>query len=243
MGEARAAPTAGPVISRLRRAIDMKRIDLVGHRFGRLVVESDAPAKTFLCGRRSLMWTCRCDCGEVVTVMGESLRCGDTQSCGCLKRDRSTTHGHAKDGRVSPEYRTWQDMLQRCLNPRDTGFNGYGGRGITVCDRWNPSDGGSFENFLGDLGERPGKRYSLDRIDNDQGYEPDNCRWADPKTQARNTRLTVFVTYKGQRMPRAQAVELSGLSTSTVLKRVRLGWPESEWFRPVRKSRAAAESS
>ncbi|WP_327421881.1 hypothetical protein OG763_15195 [Streptomyces sp. NBC_01230] len=105
---------------------------------------------------------------------------GKTASCGCLRREvttqRSTTHGYS----YSSEYRTWGDMVARCTNPNHKRWADYGGRGITVCDRWK-----NFANFLADMGERPVGR-ELDRIDNNRGYEPDNCRWTDRSTQQKN---------------------------------------------------------
>jgi len=222
------------------------RIGLTGLRFARLLVEAEAPAKIRTCGRRQRMWACRCDCGKVVTVQGNNLRSGATQSCGCLMRERvaqrSITHGHNKRGRKSHEYIAWTAMLKRCYNPRSANFGRYGGRGITVCDRWNPSNGGSFENFLGDMGQRPGNEYSLDRVNNDASYRPDNCRWADRKTQARNTRRNVFVNYKGQKMTKAEAMEISGVAKHTVDARIKRGWPEERWFEPVKTRDQVASS-
>ncbi len=148
-------------------------IDLVGMRFGRLLVESRVSG-----GRAR--WTCRCDCGAVTIVRGDSLRRGVTKSCGCYQRDRLLRHGECTGSLRSAEHRIWTGMLSRCKrDPR------YAGRGITVCERWIV-----FENFLADMGRRPTPTHSLDRIDNDRGYEPDNCRWATPTEQARNTRRT-----------------------------------------------------
>lgn len=157
-----------------------------GMRFGRLVlVDRASPRKTHG------MWHVRCDCGTEKEVRARLLRDGITQSCGCLMREvngarqkQRVRHGHARQGAHAAEYDCWVAMRQRCSNPRNPMWHNYGGRGIQVCARWI----NSFENFLADVGHRPGRGYSLDRIDNDRGYEPGNVRWATAKEQGRNTR-------------------------------------------------------
>jgi hypothetical protein len=154
-----------------------QRVILVGERYGRLVVTAQRDP-----GQRRVK--CRCDCGRDHSVpFGEWRK---SRSCGCLRDEvtiaRSTTHGHSG----TSIYMTWSDMINRCTNPTHKGWANYGGRGITVCERWR-----KFENFLADMGERP-ESMTLDRINNDREYGPDNCRWADISTQAKNRRSTAY---------------------------------------------------
>lgn len=171
-------------------------IDLTGQRYGRWVVRQRVG--NVLCGLQSLpTWAVTCDCGTEAVVRGDLLRAGHSTSCGCKRvdalREASTTHGHAPTGNVHPLYRTWQNMIQRCSNPDNPSWTYYGGRGITVCERWRGANG--FPNFLIDMGDKPASPdgwvsnrpyWTLDRIDPDGNYEPDNCRWADPVTQSSN---------------------------------------------------------
>lgn len=142
--------------------------------------------------RRRVFWLCRCVCGTYKAVAGISLKAGDTQSCGCYLAEcvaqRSTTHGatcgatHGK--RVAPEYKSWVAMKARCLNPRATSYENYGGRGIKICQRWRDS----FKKFRADMGKRPSLSHTLDRINNNGHYKPSNCRWATKLQQNRNKR-------------------------------------------------------
>lgn len=154
-------------------------IDLTGHKYGRLTVikfiERDKK-------RRLTLWLCRCECDKEITVPSNSLRTGNTTSCGCFQREIAGKLSFKHGMGTSREYASWEAMKQRCLNPNNAGYSDYGGRGITVCERWM-----EFENFYADMGPRPGKR-SLDRENNNGNYEPTNCRWATPKQQVDNRR-------------------------------------------------------
>lgn len=149
-----------------------------GDIFGKLTVLTELEPIEYESGAKGRRVACLCECGERTTALLAHLRSGATTSCGCNAR----THGHTRGGR-SPTYICWMAMRARCANPKDPGFGYYGGRGITVCDRWR----GSFENFLADMGERP-EGLTLDRVDNSGNYEPGNCRWATWSEQNLNRR-------------------------------------------------------
>jgi hypothetical protein len=156
--------------------------DITGQRFGRLVALKPNGKDQSGCW----WWLCICDCGKQTTVRGAVLRRNDTRSCGCSMDESKTKHGHIwrYNGKRyrSPTYISWAGMLTRCRNSKQRSYAEYGGRGIAVCERWL-----AFENFLADMGERP-PGLTLDRIDNDGGYEPGNCRWATTKEQRANQR-------------------------------------------------------
>lgn len=155
-----------------------KPLDLTGQNFGRL----NAIRPIGMVRGSGVEWLCLCECGGHVHVVAKSLRSGHTRSCGCLHTEsvrRPRTHG----GSGTQAHSSWQNMIARCTHPSNPAYEHYQKRGITVCDRWR-----SFENFLADMGERPGgfREYTLERVDNDRGYEPGNCEWATWSVQAKN---------------------------------------------------------
>jgi hypothetical protein len=191
--------------------------DIAGKKFGRLLAISQEVERS---ASGSVMWKCACDCGNTSVISGSSLRSGNSKSCGCAKYGHTVKHGHSRVGKVSSEYSIWVSMKQRCENPNNKNYASYGGRGITVCDRWN-----SFENFASDMGSRPSTKHSVDRIDNDGPYSPWNCRWATSKTQGANMRNNLIVTLDGETMCLAEAVNKRGQNYYVVYSRMRrCGW-------------------
>jgi hypothetical protein len=163
-------------------------VDRTGHRYGRLTVI----ARVGRASNRDALWSSRCDCGSEIEVSASNLRAGHTRSCGCLMRETAAAmgaehgganlrHGHTRRGRKSAEFQAYTNAKRRCRNPRTQGFEHWGGRGIEF--RY-----ASFEEFYGDVGPKPSRDLSLDRIDNDGHYEPGNCRWATRSVQNANQR-------------------------------------------------------
>ncbi len=155
----------------------------IGDRFGRLLIVGPSPRLS----PRNKRWACICDCGNKKAVGQGELTSGKTKSCGCLRRELTaknrTTHGNARRGKHSREYRIWRGIISRCTLETNPAWSDYGGRGITVCERWL----NSFETFLADMGRCP-TGMSIERKHNDGGYHPGNCVWATAAQQAKNRR-------------------------------------------------------
>ena len=191
--------------------------DLRGMRVGRLLVIEPTPTRKN--GR--VLWRCECDCGNEVLVRSSSLlRPSSTKSCGCYGRDSRFGRGTHKMTNT-PEYRTWCKMKARCYSPRDKRFGNYGGRGITVCDRWL----NSFQNFYDDMGPKPA-HYSLERIDNDGNYEPQNCKWIPMAEQAKNRTTVYKISFGGHTLSISGWARKLGMSPSCLRFRlVKRNWP------------------
>lgn len=196
-----------------------KSIDLIGQRFTRLVVVSRAEND----GRGEARWHCICDCGNAATQNSKNLRRGLVRSCGCLRREQATAMGAA--GRThgmtaSSEYRIWRGAVKRCHDPDCPAYRNYGARGIHVAQEWRTN----FKAFFDHIGPRPSSDYTLDRIDNDRGYEPGNVRWATYETQGNNRRTNHIVTVDGVDMTLAQAIRIKGQKSNVVRQRLAIGW-------------------
>lgn len=205
---------ADPTKSITQPRFTKRCIDVTGRSFGRLLVVSWGGRNS----RGETLWNCTCECGKSVAVAVSRLKGGTIKSCGCLIRDttrtRATTHGMAN----SPEYRTWSHMIDRCENSRDKDFANYGGRGIRICTRWRES----FEAFHSDMGSRPSAGHSIDRIDCNGDYCPENCRWATASEQALNRRHRKL-TLNGESLTVSQWSAKLGISRATLKWRIRQG--------------------
>ena len=161
-------------------------------------------------------WKFKCDCGAQKVLALAEVKRGKTKSCGCLNREKARERC-LKSGKhylsKAPEYRIWSAVKKRCSNPKDSHFKYYGERGITVCDRWI----NSFENFYADMGKRPSQKHSIDRIDNNKGYSPDNCRWATAKEQSLNRRQCKLIL-NGERISAREMAKKTGIGLYTILK-------------------------
>lgn len=202
--------------------------DRAGQRFGRLLVLREAERPPHLKGR-SAYWECLCDCGNKTTVSGNSLSKGDTKSCGCWHKECATQQAAntKKHGLVnSPEYKAYCGMKYRCYNKKASNWASYGGRGITVCDRWRES----FEAFYEDMGARPSPKHSLDRIDNNGPYSPDNCRWATNEQQSNNRRHPrphtdhPRYTYNGKTQTLSEWARELNIQRNILQHRIKRGW-------------------
>ena len=194
-----------------------------GERFGRLRVWSYHGKNKW----RISQWLCECDCGEVLVVSSTSLTGGCTQSCGCLSKDfpHGTTHG----GHGSKLYAIWVSMRNRCNNAGSTNYKWYGGRGVKVCSEWN-----WFPNFQKwALANGYAEQLTIDRVNGDGNYGPDNCRWSTMKEQNNNRRDNLWINIDGQAKTIPQWSDLSGVSQSTIWERVRRGDAGQRIIRPV----------
>lgn len=188
--------------------------DITGKHFGRLTAVSRADNARTVSGAPIVNWHCVCSCGEEVVVRARNLTSGNTTSCGCWKREfvrANETHGKSRTN----TYGVWNTMRQRCENSASKAYPYYGGRGITVCERWK-----SFPNFLADMGEQPPDK-SIERIDNNGPYSPENCRWATRVEQGANKRNNRLVTYCGQTRTLAALAKHLGITTSALRYRIK----------------------
>lgn len=194
----------------------MNQLISVGDRFGIVVVLEERPRNKY----QDRVWLCRCDCGREWLVSQCHLR--TKRSCGCTRAQARRSHGAASKDKAKrpPEYSVWCDIKKRCANKTGPRFADYGGRGIVVAEPWN-SD---FNSFLKDMGPRPSKDHSIDRIDNDGPYAPGNCQWATRVEQGANKRNNVWLQLGDRKMTVAQWSREVGLTEHQISNRLKLGW-------------------
>ncbi len=193
------------------------KIDITGMKFSRLTA-LHPNGYDVNPSRKHILWACICDCGQTLNVRLNALRSGGTKSCGCLKTGPSPLRTHNMSNTV--EYKTWARIKSRCLKPSHQDFYLYGGRGILICERWK----NSFEAFFEDMGPKPSKKLSIDRIDVNGNYCKENCRWTDDRTQSRNKRNNRYIELNGLRMCLSDWASHLGINVSTLIQRLE-SWP------------------
>ncbi len=206
------------------------RNDLTGQRFGRLTVLEFVPN-----GEINSYWKCQCDCGNILITRADALRSGKAKSCGCWNREiaKKTAKAKTKHGKRDTRlYRIWAGMKARCYNKNNRGYKHYGGRGIIMCDEWK-NDFQVFYDWA--MANGYSDNLTIDRIDVNGNYCPENCRWATNETQKKNMRTNIVVEYKGTRMCLTEAAERSGINGQTLFSRYQVGNRGERLFRPVRK--------
>lgn len=200
--------------------------DLSGQRFGRLTVLY----KTDKTKYGKALWHCKCDCGNFKDTISTSLKNGDVKSCGCLQKevrkenalhlDKVRLKHGMSDNRL---YRIYNDMVSRCYRKSINGYENYGGRGIRVCDEWLGEDG--FKNFMSwSFANGYNEELTIDRLDSNGHYEPNNCKWSTRKEQANNTRATIFLEYGREKHSLTEWSEITGIRKGTLYTRMRKGW-------------------
>lgn len=210
------------------------RKDLTGKVIGMLTVIAPAETKGKL-----LYWACRCECGTLKKIRGDILRNGHCRSCGCRQHQGRPTTPRLVDRRQRPEYVVWSQMKVRCLKPNCLSYKNYGGRGITICERWLGA--GGFSNFLEDMGSRPTARHTIERKNNSKGYSPENCKWATRTEQARNKRNVEIISFNGLSLSLPGWAERLNLPLETLRSRLHhCGWSIEKALSTPRQSRSVA---
>lgn len=191
------------------------KLELSGHKYGRLLVIRPIGRNKHL----QIIWECLCECGNLTKTLATKLKSGRAVSCGCINKERlikmHTTHNLSK----SPLYKKWKIIRNRCNNPKHEHYKYYGGKGIKMCDRWN-----DFNNFYDDMFPTYKKGLTIERINPNGGYQPDNCKWDTVKNQARNKTNNRIITYKGITGCVSMICEHFGIKSSIVYRRLNKGW-------------------
>lgn len=197
-----------------------------GERFGRLTVIKESVRQY---GHRYIL--CQCDCGNQKSINLNSLVKGLSTSCGCYRKEyiskKNTTHGLTERGHIERLYNIWSNMKCRCNNPNDKGYVNYGGRGIKICSEWE-NDYVAFRTWA--LANGYSSDLTIDRIDNNKGYSPDNCRWVTMKVQSNNTRVNRKVTYRGETHTLSEWQDITGISDDKIGRRLKNGLPLEQVF-------------
>lgn len=201
------------------------RENLIGQKFGRLTVIDVADDIVSESGRHTAMWKCLCDCGNETVVRGKCLKSGDTKSCGCLQREEVSRRFSKHHGFGTRLYAIWDSMRQRCNNPNNGAYHNYGGRGIKICKEWNDYD--AFRTWAYQAGYDDGAprgSLTLDRIDVDSEYSPENCRWVSMGAQSLNKRETLYLEYEGKCKPLIEWAREKNIKYATAWRRYSRGW-------------------
>ena len=200
-------------------------VNLTGQNFGRIIVLYEVEPHITIGGSKQRQWRCRCDCGNEFVTTTQNLRSGDTRSCGCLstetRQQNATTHG----GSGTKLYKIWKAMKKRCTNVNSSDYKYYGGKGVSVCPEWSDSFT-AFRDWSENNGYRNG--LTIDRIDNDKGYEPCNCRWVDMKSQCNNRSTNKYYTLDGVTHTISEWARISNIKYSTLYMRLLNGMPIGE---------------
>lgn len=197
-----------------------KLIDLTGKKFGRLTVLSFHHNKTYKNGQIKKYWLCKCECGNFKIIAGAELRNGNIRSCGCLHKEMISNLNKKHNKAGTRLYSIWQGMKTRCLNKKVNSYKNYGDRNITICNEW--FDFENFYNWAMNNGYKD--NLTLDRIDNNNGYNPKNCKWRTYKQQANNTRKNKIITYNGKNHTLSEWAEIYNFKYMFLYDRLRLGW-------------------
>lgn len=208
----------------------MKKMNLLNQRFGRLTVIGQEKSQ----GGKSA-WKCLCDCGNITTVVSTNLTLGKIKSCGCIRREQITERNITHNLTKSKIYKVWKGIKQRCSNPKHPSYKNYGARGIRVCEEWKENFDGFYQwsianGYIENKGNQKTNLLTIDRIDNDKNYSPDNCRWVDRATQARNKRGNKIIVYKGEKHCLIEWCEILNLSYRRTLGRLDKGWSAERAF-------------
>lgn len=194
-----------------------RREEIINKRFGKILVVDTILSKNY-----GIICVCNCDCGNEINLYPSQLK--TRKDCGCVPVN--TKHGYSRTN----EYSIWNAMMRRCYNENNFAYKNYGGRGILVCERWH-----IVGNFINDMGVRPSKNHSIDRIDNNGNYCPENCRWVTQKEQCRNKRTNIIITIKGETNTLSYWCDFFKINRSVIIGRIRNGvLPEDSFFKPVR---------